>query len=259
MIFRKYFVLLVWACWLAFVPGWAQVKLEKVSHYAGYRNPFPNCGATFEVDYLWVDKESATATLLNQAIGAAWHGDKQTPEQEADAFINAYKQDFEDAFKGSEIDTLNLFFMYESKTVDTCLLNTPELLVLSRFSYIYAAGAHGTYGTDFLNLDVKTGQVISLEQLFKPDFEKLLAVAIEKAIRKSFQIPTGQRLAEYGFWTDQLPLPDAFGLTREGLRVIYGLYNIAPYAMGEIDVTVSYQEIKALLRKKTVIDKLLKP
>lgn len=257
MIFRKYLPLLIFVCWLAFLPTQAQVKLEQEEYNEGFQSAYPSCGATFQVNYIWVDKQSPMAAQINQTIRQAWHQNGLTPQEEANAFIENYKKDLKDISENT--DTLQLFFMYESQTNDSCLLNTPDLLVLSRYTFNYYAGAHGTYRTDFLNLDVKTGQVISLEQLFKPDFEKLLAVAIEKAIRKSFQIPTGQRLAEYGFWTNELPLPDAFGLTREGLRVIYGLYNIAPYAMGEIDVTVSYQEIKALLRKKTVIDKLLKP
>ena len=46
---------------------------------------------------------------------------------------------------------------------------------------------------------------------------------------------------------DSIAIPANFELTADGIRFIYGLYEIAPYSSGEVSVDISGYELDSLL------------
>ncbi|MCS6935091.1 MAG: RsiV family protein [Chitinophagales bacterium] len=135
-----------------------------------------------------------------------------------------------------------------------CFVLTNEKNVLSISiddnHYLFGA-AHPTYGTWHLNFDPRTGAVISLEELFKPDAsDELITVLV-----KNFTLQNGEDdwwLTEEDGVTNSL-LTDNFSIHPGGLTFHYNPYEIGPYAMGAPSVFIPYREISHLINPNSVI------
>lgn len=96
----------------------------------------------------------------------------------------------------------------------------------------YSGGAHGNYSMESVILDAKTGKALTLEQLVDGAAPaEMLEVAKEKLA------------AEYGA---DLEAPTSLGtvvLTPEGFDIVWGLYELGPYAMGTPRVSIPYMSM----------------
>jgi hypothetical protein len=60
-----------------------------------------------------------------------------------------------------------------------------------------------------------------------------------------------------GFFTiDDIVPNENFWLSEKGIHYSYNQYEIAPYAMGVIDVTVPYSELTDILLPESIVAKL---
>ena len=108
----------------------------------------------------------------------------------------------------------------------------------------YTGGAHGMYGFGYDVYDMKTGQIITESDLFAEGYEEgvseLLAIALDDYLTE---------IEESDDMIFSLPEPNGnFGVSEEGVTWTYNPYEIAPYAMGVIDLTVSWADLKPYLK-----------
>ncbi|MCR5071971.1 MAG: RsiV family protein [Bacteroidales bacterium] len=107
----------------------------------------------------------------------------------------------------------------------------------------YTGGAHGMYSVVADVYDLTTGEIISEDDLFAEDFQsgvkKLLAAAMEAYLADNDADP------EMLFST---PEPNGnFCVSDTDVTWIYNPYEIAPYAMGVIELSVSWDDLKPFL------------
>lgn len=108
----------------------------------------------------------------------------------------------------------------------------------------YTGGAHGMYSVVADVYDLTTGEIISEDDLFEPGFQpgvkKLLAAALEDFLSGSDADP------EMLFSS---PEPNGnFSVSDTHVTWIYNPYEIAPYAMGSIELSVSWSDLKPFLK-----------
>ena len=108
----------------------------------------------------------------------------------------------------------------------------------------YTGGAHGMYSVVADVYDLTTGEIISEDDLFAPGFQpgvkKLLAAALEDFLSGSDVDP------EMLFSS---PEPNGnFCVSDTHVTWIYNPYEIAPYAMGSIELSVSWSDLKPFLK-----------
>lgn len=120
-------------------------------------------------------------------------------------------------------------------------------LVLEESSYL--GGAHPNRVVVFHNVDARSGQVIRLADLVRPETLDGLATVVTSAVRDRLGVASGGSLVEAGLMDEVLPLPASALLTREGVLLEYNPYEIAPYAMGAIRARVPWGDLAALLRE----------
>jgi len=115
----------------------------------------------------------------------------------------------------------------------------------------FTGGAHGNYGTYFINLDLKTGKRIVLSDLLKPGYESALTKAGEEEFRNSLQFPDTASYSDegYEFPDDVFRLNTNYGFTKEGIRFVFNIYEVAPYVLGAQDFVIPYEKIKDWLKK----------
>ena len=104
--------------------------------------------------------------------------------------------------------------------------------LISTESFIYGA-AHGMYSLEYLTIDKESGNAIHLTDLVTDT--NLLCEAIAHAIQ-DLEVNTETRECLFDEFRDaeRMPLPQNFTIdsARNGIIVLYGLYEITPYACG---------------------------
>jgi len=110
--------------------------------------------------------------------------------------------------------------------------------------YSYTGGAHGAGVRIPMVLDSRDGHAVSEEEFFAEDSADSLAALLRSHLREAFETEEDYDML---FIKDIVPNGNYF-VTEDGVSYIYGEYEIGPYALGEITVTVPWPEAKPLLR-----------
>ncbi len=125
--------------------------------------------------------------------------------------------------------------------------NRNNRLGLQFFTYSYTGGAHGNYGSSFVNVDLnKGGEIIQLKDVFRPGFEKPLKLQLQLAARKTYGNPIHEVMTE-PFHEDNLEPTENFLLTDKGILFNYVPYEIAAYAVGEVQLFLAYADMPSIL------------
>lgn len=130
-------------------------------------------------------------------------------------------------------------------------LHTPKVVSITMGSYSYAGGAHPNSYVSVLNFDLKTGKTLTWEDFItdQQSFEKM----VEKEFRKARELPNNANLNEEGyFWGEQFKLPTNFELQQEGIYFWYNPFEVAAYALGPTDFTITYADLGKLVNKERI-------
>lgn len=127
--------------------------------------------------------------------------------------------------------------LYTSLMVD---MLTRKVAVFHNYMFSYPEGAaHGVYANSYINYDIESGKIITLNAIFTSGFEKLLTPAIRRKLEESD--------IELLVDPEEIRLPKQFRITADGIDFIYGIYEIAPYSEGEPTVTFYNGELSSIL------------
>jgi len=126
---------------------------------------------------------------------------------------------------------------------------TSDLLNISLTYQGYIGGAaHENYGVYSMFFDPKTGEKISLEDIFihKEEFKKVS----ERFFRKQYEIPEQENINSYGFWfeNDTFELPPNIIITQDKIFLFYNPYEIGSYAEGMLIIEIPISKAKKFLK-----------
>lgn len=119
-------------------------------------------------------------------------------------------------------------------------LMTPGVIVWRSYGSGYTQGAaHGIYANRYLNYSPVYNKVITLADLMQPGYEEPLLDMIREQLKdnKSVIVPT-----------EEIKIPEDFRITNDGIAFIYGIYEIAPYSEGEIEVRFNVGDLAEILK-----------
>lgn len=121
--------------------------------------------------------------------------------------------------------------------------NTDSVATLDIVEFTFTGGAHPNTRRRLVSFDVDTGRLLGAEDLTR-DVEGLAAVA-EAHLRSDRGLGPDDDLEAAGFWLPEggFTLPDNMGVVAEGIVFHWDAYEIAPYAMGPIDVTIPVADL----------------
>ena len=131
-------------------------------------------------------------------------------------------------------------------------------LLVYRIDYNeYTGGAHGIYMSTFLNLDLKTLSPIRLDDLFEGDYKEALTDLLWKQLMADNNVSTRQELEDMGYATtgDLEPIEN-FYLDPTGITFYYNVYDITPYSMGPVKVTIPFAMMEHLLGSNPILGEL---
>ena len=115
--------------------------------------------------------------------------------------------------------------------------------------YEYNGGAHGNRYLLIQNYDLQTGDAVSEQDLFIDDYyEQLKTLLLEALIAQTDEAETKKDLRRLGYSVVDVVPNENFYVTPEGITYVYNPYEIAPYAMGCIQISLPWDSVRHLLR-----------
>jgi hypothetical protein len=121
-----------------------------------------------------------------------------------------------------------------------------KLAVISREWEYYTGGAHGMRNRDYYVFSLGDKRQLSLGDILLDEARPALDNLVEAALRKQMGIPDWIPLSEQGFFEDTPNKLEDFFLTPEGLGFQWDPYEIAPYAMGIIEIVIPYDALQGM-------------
>jgi hypothetical protein len=139
-----------------------------------------------------------------------------------------------------------------SESVYSVIQNDGRWLVVATFSYEYQGGAHGSYGSYHHTVFIPDAKLLHVRDLFKPGTLQLATEAALPFFLKDNNLDAGTPLSEHGFWfeNDKFRLPEHFLLLPQHIEFTYGLYEVAPYVMGEVSFRVPLSAVARYLNPR---------
>ena len=80
--------------------------------------------------------------------------------------------------------------------------------------------------------------------------EPMTDLLLKSMVAQNADFQLVEDLEEYGYNVDEIHPNDNFFLTDSALVYVFNQYEIAPYALGETEIAVSYDQLKDLLLDK---------
>lgn len=208
--------------------------------------PLPAADVSYQL-LLPLGNDSATLFVRNticHSIGCQG-ADSRILKECLDELKEKYKTEYRAAIATDSFDLNTAFNNWSQMTNMWVMYNDDGILVLNHHTYDYTGGAHGNYGSKYLCLDTRSRKVLRSEDIFGKNAEAVVPI-LEKEVRKTFEIADEQALNEY-LLAEEMFVPEQFYLTGKGITFSYGIYELGPYAMGEINVFIPYTKIAHLL------------
>lgn len=157
--------------------------------------------------------------------------------------INDFKESSGDVIvEDDDNSTLDVDYVEELHTT------IPDIISFKvNESYFEAGAAHPGQTIETFNFNSKTGQLLTLNDLFDPSSDYLKKISEYSVAELKKKLGYSDQLSQ-----GAAPKPDnytAFLVTETGLKVIFNQYQVAAYAAGVQEVTIPYRVLASYINK----------
>lgn len=229
----------------------------------------PACNLLINFAYPSKSSDELLKDTLDKYFIAACFGDKYMGEkpqevvkQYTEAYISEYRRDLEPMYLEDEKDKENessvgAWYSYYKGIESHVQLYEKNLLVY-RINYNeYTGGAHGIYMTTYLNFDLGLMRPLRLDDIFVGDYQEPLTDLIWNQLMADNGAKTRAELEDMGYGsTGEIAATENFYLNKDGVTFYYNVYDITPYAMGPVVVSLPFQMLEHMLGSNPVIGEL---
>ena len=176
--------------------------------------------------------------------------------------LNAIKQVYFDTYVNNNIDiydkTSGQSFNWELLNYMHIVQNTSHIMAFYVEQYAFTGGAHGLQTRKYTVVNLYTGKVISIPDLFYGNYEQRLTTILTQKAREECSVPANQTLTASGFFVNEIKPSANFYVTRTGIGFFYNQYDIAPHSFGSADLFIPYKEIKDILFSDGMLKELIR-
>lgn len=179
--------------------------------------------------YLETEKKIESVDKINKEI-----------EQHLNMWISDLK-DLAEKTKSQYKESKTEYRTFELNTVYKVTLNKENIISLYMDYYQYTGGAHGLTTRISYNFDLKTGNKIKLNNIFKEgyDYKAVIDKEINRQIDEHPEYYFSDKNAFKGIKTNQ-----EFYLTDKGIVIYFQQYEIAPYSSGIREFRIPFSLFK---------------
>lgn len=241
------------------------IQVNETAHLFG-DTAKPACNLVINFAYVSKSTDERMKDSLNTFFLSACFGDKymtMTPEvamkKYTEKYVTDYRKDLEPMYKKDEQDkeddaSMEAWYSYYKGIESHVQLYTKQLLVYRIDYNEYTGGAHGIYMSSFLNMNLQTLSPIRLDDLFVNDYSEALTDLLWNQLMADNKVTSRQELEDMGYvTTGNLEPTENFYLGKEGITFYYNVYDIAPYVMGPVTITLPYEMMQHLLSDDSMV------
>ncbi|MFZ4581469.1 MAG: DUF3298 domain-containing protein [Paludibacter sp.] len=186
-----------------------------------------------------------------------------------DSILNQFASDLKKEYKLTnepilnEMDDKSLYSFNNEHILDGfSLLNDENIYSYGINRYVFMGGAHGLNTINYYNFNLKTGKLITENDLFlKNTGAKLTELIKKRIVEQSKEDDNTQpikNLEKTDFWIDAIKPNGNFYITDESLNYVFNPYEIGPYYLGITEVQLPYERLKNILKPNATINYLIK-
>ncbi|MEE4255997.1 MAG: DUF3298 domain-containing protein, partial [Bacteroidales bacterium] len=147
-------------------------------------------------------------------------------------------------------------FNWEMSGITSISMNRNGLLVYRADNYAYTGGAHGMGVSRFLVFDTQEHRKLEISQLFPDEAIAELSKRLENKYREMHYLDDDEPLSETGLFDDHIVPSPNYWITESSISFFYNPYELAPYAMGSITISLHSDQVKDLLREDAPVKRL---
>jgi len=148
-------------------------------------------------------------------------------------------------------------FDWQKKKEVRILHNEKNILSVEFYDYGYTGGAHGLSLSNFHVFDLSDGHTISLDEVFRADYKNDLRDIINSAARRKYNLERNKPMTEAGFFVEFIDPTENFYITKDGIGFYYNQYEVAPFALGPVEIFVNYRELLRILHEESPVYRLI--
>lgn len=154
------------------------------------------------------------------------------------AAANLYTMLDSDIKAGSE---MNMSYTVELK--GQSVFQSPGYLSVQMDGYSFIGGAHGYYYTVLNTFSLNTSESVHLTSIISDT--TALRTMLEKAFAETHQKEIPDVKLDDLLLDPEAPLalPSNYCIVPEGVRFVYNPYEVAPYAVGQTDITLKWEQL----------------
>ncbi len=193
-------------------------------------------------------KNRMNETIVEAAFGSDYAGMeiRQAADRWAADYVNEFKETNQELIKEFGLDenregTLN----WENNLNGYFSGRYEDIISYTVNNYVYAGGAHGSTTENSVNMNRTTGKLVNESDFFIPGYREGLSAILSAHLRESLP---DQESYDALFVKDIEPNGN-FKVGESGITYIYGQYEIGPYYLGIIKVSVPWDELGDLVRE----------
>ncbi|HIZ00725.1 MAG TPA: DUF3298 and DUF4163 domain-containing protein [Candidatus Bacteroides merdipullorum] len=225
----------------------------------------PACNLVINFAYVTQADDKVMKDSLNQYFQRLCFGDsthttspQKAVENYRKQYVSNYRNDLEELYQKEEKEfgdaDQRAWFSYYKYIQSHIQFYRKDLLAYRTRYEEYTGGAHGIYMTSFLNLDLRTLSPVHLNDLFAEGYEEALTDLLWNQLMADNRVTTRKELEDLGYGsTGDLTPTENFCIGPKGITFLYNVYEIAPYVMGAIEITLPYEIMSHLLNDKSKI------
>jgi len=160
--------------------------------------------------------------------------------------LEALVQRFMDNYEASAKEFPEYNIPWEASVEGKLVNKTPEVISIEYKLALFTGGAHGYTSITFLNFDPETGDILSNDEIFNPEFKAYA----EKLFREKNDIPEDGSINSTGFFfeNDQFQLPQNIGILKNKIILRYNAYEVASYSEGGIQLDIPMEEVQNYIK-----------
>jgi hypothetical protein len=199
-------------------------------------------------------KDAAATARIDSTLALTLFDEYTTLKDACDIFVDSRKKDFDDMhdeyINSVGNDTPAFFFSLYDIIAGTAQVGYKDCITYIVTHEEYNGGAHPNTYINIINFDPANGGEITLDDIFKEGYEEPLTAILTSTLMAKANATTIDELHNKGFlfFDTEMFVSNNFILGNDNITFLYNRYEIAPYAAGEILLTIDYNTLKEIMK-----------
>ncbi len=178
------------------------------------------------------------------------HPDSMLIKKE-EQYFKLYKKSNQDIYDGGNS------FNWEKIKKMNIRYNQDFILSLEYQDYGYTGGTHGIEVNKFNVIDLKNGNIITIDDIFEDGYKPKLTKILNQKLRELYLIKPEDNLKDVGFFVDEVEPNNNIYINKDGIGFYYNSYEIAPYSNGHTDIFISFEDVEDILKNVGAVYRII--